>query len=439
MGRYSHIMLAAAGMFALSSFSALADDPSLVPEEHPEMGHKIVHVGEGEDLNETSQREIINNFYYDQFRHYQDPMAPYFMLLSRDGKLGMGIGGAVAVQGFYDWNGSMPTAGFIPYNIPVKGDPYSRSRYGTSISGTTIFARVFGRSNTIGTYHLYIEAKFSSEHGGQFLLNKAYATVNDWTLGYASSSFSDPAAEVPTVDQQGPNSEISNTNILLRWMHTYGRHLVAAVSIESPDIDIPTLEGRYKGCSAFMPDVAGFVQYQWKGIMQHVRLAGIIRGLEYRNLVTDKNKKVAGWGAHLSTVLNPVQPVKIYGAFELGQGIGSLVDDLQNAPLDLQGNLRKPGDMYAPLSLGWYTGVQYFFTPKVFSTVMYSQTNFLARHQPTVDNDLYKYGQYVTANVFWNPTPRLTFAAEYNYGYRRDFDGAGHGVNRVSLLAKYSF
>ena len=156
---------------------------------------------------------------------------------------------------------------------------------------------------------------------------------------------------------------------------------------------------------------AGFIQYQWDGIDQHVRLSGIVRGLEYRNLVQAQNKKITGWGAHLSTVLKPVAPLKVYGAVNVGQGIGSLMNDLQNSTMDLIGKVYEQGQMYAPLSLGWYAGLQYNFSPKVFTTIMFGEMRFLPKHQSTgMGNDLYKYGLYGAANIFWYPTSRLALA-----------------------------
>ncbi|WP_302589643.1 DcaP family trimeric outer membrane transporter [uncultured Muribaculum sp.] len=433
-------ILVSLSFIGLYSVAAYAGDSSTTPTGPGDTSHKIVYIGNGDDMSHETQNQIINNFYYDQFRHFQDPLAPYFMLMSKDGKLAMGIGGAVSVQGFYDWGGSMPTTGFIPYNIPVSGNVYSSHRYGTSIAGTTLFARVFGHADRFGEYQLYIEGKFGGTSSNYFKLKKAYMSLNDWTLGYASSTFSDPAAQPPTVDPQGPNAEVSHTSVLLRWMHTMHKNFVAALSVETPDLQIPELENRYKGCSAYMPVFAGFIQYQWDGIDQHVRLSGIVRGLEYRNLVQAQNKKITGWGAHLSTVLKPVAPLKVYGAVNVGQGIGSLMNDLQNSPMDLIGKVYEQGQMYAPLSLGWYAGLQYNFSPKVFTTIMFGEMRFLPKHQSTdMGNDLYKYGLYGAANIFWYPTSRLALAAEYNYGYRRDFDTKHHDVNRISLLAKYSF
>ena len=157
-------------------------------------------------------------FYYDQFRHFQDPRAPYFMLMSKTRKYAMGIGGVVRMRGWYDWNGAMPNAGFIPYNISIPNDPTRDNWYGTTPAGTALFFSVFGRNNTYGQYQLYIEGNFSGYGNRGFKLKKAYATVNDWTLGYTSSTFEDPAAQPPTLDAQGPNSECGATNMLLRWM-----------------------------------------------------------------------------------------------------------------------------------------------------------------------------------------------------------------------------
>lgn len=42
---------------------------------------------------------VIERFYADQFHHFQDPEAPYFMFVSRDSKLSMGIGGRCKNEG----------------------------------------------------------------------------------------------------------------------------------------------------------------------------------------------------------------------------------------------------------------------------------------------------------------------------------------------------
>jgi hypothetical protein len=162
--------------------------------------------------------------------------------------------------------------------------------------------------------------------------------------------------------------------------------------------------------------------------------------LEYRNLVTGENHKVTGWGAHLSTVFNPVAPLTVYGAVITGKGIGSLINDLQNSSMDLVGSTDpNSGSMDAPLSLGWYAGLQYNYTPSVFSTMAFGEQRYLPSDEQPSGNTMYKYGLYGVANLFWDITPRCEVGVEYNIGKRQNFDLQHQWVNRVCLMAQFSF
>lgn len=399
----------------------------------------LIYIGNEASVDTSAVSKMIENFYIDQFRSFQDPLAPYFMLMSKSGNLAMGIGGVVRMRGWYDWNGAMDQSAFIPYDISIPKDPTRSHWFGSTPSGTAIFARIFGHSDKVGHYQAYIEAKFSGYGNRDFKLNKAYFTIGDWTVGYAPSTFTDPMAAPPTVDSQGPNSLMSYTNVLVRWMHVFKKGMVVGASIESPNGSIPELEGKYTGCSDFMPNVAAFVQYQWNGGLQHVRLSGIMRGLEYRNLVESENHKVMGWGVHLSTVFRPVDPLTVYGGVNYGKGIGNMVQDLQNAPMDLIGDPSGNGRMTAPESFGWYAALQYNFAPNVFSTVMFSEERFLPKHQPVMDNYTYKYGLYGAANIFWEIHPRCQIGLEYDLGKRMDIDHKYGWVDQVTLMGQFSF
>lgn len=427
------------GLLCAASVPVFAVSPAEKRLESHKSSHKIVYIGGEEEIDTVAVRNMMTNFYVDQFRSFQDPLAPYFMLMSKSGEMAMGVGGAVRMRGWYDWNGAMGNSAFIPNLISIPNDPSRDHWFGTTPSGTALFARVFGHSRTFGLYQAYIEAKFSGYGNRDFKLSKAYFAVGDWTVGYAPSTYTDPMAAPPTVDSQGPNSLMNYTNVLVRWMHTFKKGIVVAASVESPNGSIPALEGKYKGCSDFMPNVAAFLQYQWNGGMQHVRLSGIVRGLEYRNLVQSKNHKVLGWGVHLSTVFRPVDPLTVYGGFNYGHGVSNMVQDTQNSPMDLLGDVNDPGKMYAPRTLGWYAALQYHFSPTVFSTVMFSEERFLPTDAPVMDNYTYKYGLYGAANVFWEVHPRCQIGLEYNFGKRMDIDHQEKCADRVSLMAQFSF
>ncbi len=77
----------------------------------------------GLQADKDSIMHVISNFYYDQFRHFQDPDAPYFLFMSKEAGLSMGIGGSVRMRAYYDWDGAMPTLFFAPYPIPIPENP----------------------------------------------------------------------------------------------------------------------------------------------------------------------------------------------------------------------------------------------------------------------------------------------------------------------------
>ena len=198
---------------------------SMTPEEISQakmkQEHKVVFVGDGPRAPQDSVMRMINMYYIDQFHHFKDPLAPYFLLMSKDANLSMGVGGAVRMRGWADFDGAIQANGFCPYLIPVPANPELRRRIGGTPGGTSLFFRVIGFNTIVKDFNAYIQCDFSGLDNVGFKLKKAYVTMQDWTVGYATTTFSDPAAEVPTIDGAGPNGKASRTAMLVRWMHTF--------------------------------------------------------------------------------------------------------------------------------------------------------------------------------------------------------------------------
>lgn len=404
--------------------------------------NKVVFL-DGRPLPDEAQRQVdsirhkISLFYYDQFRHFQDPGAPYFLFMSKDAQLAMGIGGCIRMRGYYDWGGAIPAAGFAPMLIPMTPDPSNRRHFDTTPAGSTLFFRVLGRNKALGDYQLYIEANFNGYQGRDFHLKKAYATINDVTVGYAASTFSDPAAVPPTVDAQGPNNKISPTSVLVRYMPVIKDRWVLAASVETPSSPAFAEEaGVVEKVSNWMPDWAAFVQYEWaRG--QHVRLSGIVRTLSYRDLVTQSNHSRTGWGVQLSSVAHPWAPVTTYVTANYGHGVSGLGGDLAIGKYDLVADAACPGRLYAPASYGWCVGVQYNIRPNLFVSASASQSRYLP--SGPVSPDEYRYGVFTDVNVFWNLTPRMQVGAEFDWGLRADNSGAHRAARRIGAMCQFSF
>lgn len=205
-----------------------------------------------------SMRRVLSTFYYEQFRHFNDPESPYFMFMSRDAKLSMGIGGKVKFTGWYEWGGAVPDKGLVPYLIPIPEDPAAREHLGVDVGGTSLFFRVIGRNGRLGLYTLYIEAGFSGYKNRDFKLKKAYATLKDFTVGYASSTFSDPSTLAPDVDAQGATSQFDLTRVLVRYMPTFADRFTLAVSAEYPtDVTLQQTTDA-SALDVTIPDLAAF-------------------------------------------------------------------------------------------------------------------------------------------------------------------------------------
>ncbi len=398
--------------------------------------HKIIYFGKNDAPSNDTVSNLIRKFYEDQFRHFQDPLAPYFLFLSKDSNLAMGMGGCVRMRGYFDWGGSIPSPGFAPYLIPMQNNPLRNKYFGTTPAGTALYFRLIGTNKLFGEYQLYIEANFNGYQARDFHLKKAYARINDWTFGYDSSTFSDPTALPPAVDASGPNAKMSATAVLIRWLHNLPKGFYIAASVETPSDQIEIIPDKTAKVEQYIPDVAAFLQWTWPG-SNHIRLSGILRSLPYRNLIQEKNHNKIGWGTQISTVFHPHHAVTVYGMMNAGHGYASLGGDWLMGAYDLVENPLKPGDLYSPLCYGGYIAGQYNFTPSIFASATFGGTRYAPRY--AVQPDDYKQGLYIAANVFWYLTPRISCAAEFNLGRRLNFSGQSAWARRVGAFVSFSF
>lgn len=391
----------------------------------------------GNETVNDSLENLLNIFYYDQFRHFQDPRAPYFMFLSKSGDLAFGVGGQVKIKGYYDWNGSIPSSSFSPYDIPIPKDPTEMRNLSASASGTGLFFTLLGNNPKFGKFMAYFQADFSGYNNRGFRIKKAYLTLNDWTAGYTTTTFEDTKAEPPTVDGAGPNGINSRKNVLVRYMRSFKKGWSLAASVEFPSESISADGEHTASCNPYIPDFAMFGQYQWDDGASHIRLSGLLRTLVYRDLIAQRNYNITGWGLQLSAVINPVYPLNLFGIVSTGRGHASYTTDLGNGDFDLIQDEDHPGKMYAPMEAGFVVGAQYYFTSNIFANLAFSEQTYYPKHNPF--NTQYKYGLYAVGNVFWDITPRLELGLEYLYGKRKDFNSASGSANRIMALLMLSF
>lgn len=435
------LLIAAALNFDIKA-EEYADSISKYPEirqRHREIeGSRIIKLGgnDGTETPQDSMRSLIVNFYLDQYRHFQDPHAPFFMFMSKDANYAMGVGGVIRMRGWYDWGGSIPANGFAPYLIPIPADPTSQRHLAATPAGCALFMTLIGRNTPVGRIMAYVEGNFNGYQHIDFRLKKAYVSIGDWTMGYASTTFSDPASQTPTIDGAGPNGQVSKSTVLLRYFHTFKNGWGVAGGIEFPSSQIGADGNKTATCTDYIPDFVALGQYQWAEGMSHIRLSAILRSMRYRNLLTETNHSVWAWGLQASGTVKIIPSLSVYGQAVYGRGLGSYTGDLAIGNYDLVGKPSTPGEMFAPRILGLSAGVKYNFKDNVYSCVaLGSERYYLDEANP----DEYKYGLYGAVNVFWDIMPRLQVGLEYLIGKRMNFSGAHRSANRIDALFMFTF
>lgn len=384
--------------------------------------------------NVNTAPEVINIFYATQGEYFRDPQVPRFILTDREGKWALGIGGYVMARSEFDFDKIVDNVDFLPSHIQRGNGP--STQYQMDVSTSTLFIKLVGHSRLLGDFHIYTAGDWRGDGKTLRLLN-AYMATKYMTLGYSTGSFMDLAAYPATVDNAGPcgMTFYRATQLALRYGFDWG--LSMGIAIESPDIQATGNEYVSVGAQRF-PNIPIYFKYQIDK-NTHVRVGGIMRDVSYRNLVNGAQRQKIAWGAQASTLLT-MGDFHISGQYTVGEGIGSLINDVSNVGMDVVPVPEKDGAMMMLLTDVWFASMQYNINKSMFVGAVYSQSNIRSRKGFAGANpDMYKRGQYVAVNMFANISQNMQLGIEYLHGWRLDFDEHTYNANRINLSARYNF
>lgn len=384
--------------------------------------------------NVNTAPEIVNIFYTTQGEYFRDPLAPRFVLTDREGKWALGLGGYVQARAEYDFDGIADNIDFLPSSINRGGS--TSSQYQMDITTSTVFMKLVGRSNLLGDFYLYTSGDWRGD-GKTFHLLHAYLRTKYMTLGYTTGLFMDLAAYPATVDNAGPCGMTFYRATQLAFNYGFDWGLSMGFGLESPDVN--AIENEYVRVGAQrLPDIPLYVKYNFNDD-SHVRVGAIMRDISYKNLVNGENKHKVSWGAQASALVT-LGRLQISGQYNIGKGIGSLINDVSNIGMDIVPEPGNPGNMMMLLTDAWFASLHYNIAPGMFASATYSQSNLRSRRGFEAANpDVYKRGQYLAVNMFANATENLQLGIEYLHGWRVDFDKDTYNANRINLMARYNF
>lgn len=388
---------------------------------------------------QTPGIEIVEDFHSTTSKHFHDPKAPRFLLYDQQRKIAFGIGGFVRVRTAYDFAGSPTNSfGFIPYSIPVPSDPSNKNNFRMDASKSTLFFKLLGNNSKIGKFQAYVSGSFTGNNDA-FVLDDAYISLLGFTVGRTWSTFNDISAVPPTVDFQGPNGAAEMRTTQIRYSHSLADGLSFAIAAELPQTTVTYIPLETAETTQRVPDIPAYLQYNWgKSGSSHIRVAGVMRNINYRNLIANKTETATGYGVQLSSniQINPI--IEFYGQVTYGKGISQYINDLSGNGLSLIKDTGKEGKMKPQEALGWFAQVQFNLTKSLFTTAGYSQAKVFPK-VGTAGDSQYRYGQYIVGNIFYNVGSDFQFGLEYLWGNRVDISGEKASANCIQSVIQFNF
>lgn len=361
---------------------------------------------------------------------------PRFAIVGKDNKFYLGIGGQVLGEAAFTWGDDMPSATlFTPSSLtPAKPGNGGNTQFGWQSSSIYLnFVAMPGSKDQVG---IFFKGNFMGNNNA-FNCYHFYGKYRGLTAGYTTSPFTDAAAEPMTIDFEGPNGYPYITLFTAYWEQKFTKNLSGAIGVDAPTASM-TPNATTEQVKQRIPAVPLYLQYAWADGASHVRLSGLVRPLQYRNLPAAENKTNVGGGVQISgmTAIADGLSVNFNGAY--GRGIGTYLQDDNGLGLDAVATTT-PGKMATVKTMGLTGGLTYAFSSKVSTNLTYSHlTNWLP-DDAVASGDQYRYGDYVAANVIWNINKFVSTGIEYDYGHRKSFDGQGLHANRLQCQMAITF
>lgn len=375
---------------------------------------------------------------------FNAPKTPSFAFTSKNQKYIMGIGGYVKGTISMDFNGTINNpAYFTTSAIPINPLPGNNLLTQFNVNQSSLFYNLVSLSDNKTKFGAYINMNFSGA-GYTPQIEDAYITYGGWLIGRTTSIFTDAAAIPPTIDSEGPNGLTYKTNNVINFRGHIGKHFSTGIGLEMPSTDF-TVSANQSVTNQFIPDIPSYIQYTWgKGNNSHVRLSSIIRNVNYRNNIQDKNNIISTYACQLSGLVTVKEKLIFYYQLAYGSGITTYIQDLSGLKLDFMPNNiidhqnKKAGELDKVKSLAYYAGLQYNFNPRTFLSCTFSQVDVDIPDNYD-DTSLYKEGYYLATNFFWYAKPNVQVGAEYLYGKRVDQNDKWGEANRIQVMLQYNF
>ena len=372
---------------------------------------------------------------------FQQVDKPQFVFTTKDNRFSFALGGSVTLRAGYGFEGISDNIDFVPYDIPVPGSYATNQKLMMDASTSRVFVKAIANSGVLGRVLVFMDADFRGGREGSYTprLRSAYVSLGGFTLGRDVTTFCDLQAAPNTVDFRGPNAYNFNFATMIRYEVTFARdRLTFGVAAEMPNVS-GTYNDNFAALRQRVPDFPAYLQLSWGNNREsHIRFSGVVRDMYLRNVRTNKNTTLLGWGAQFSGRIKVARPLVLFMNGVYGKGITPYIQDLTGSGLDFAPNPQNAEKIQTMPMWGWQAAAQINLSRRVCLTGGYSMVRMEHNHGAVSDNE-YRQGQYIFGNIFYNVTSRFRVAGEFLYGTRKNMNAAKNHANRANLMVQYSF
>ena len=372
---------------------------------------------------------------------FQQALTPSAIFADKRNTFSFAIGGDVALRAAYSFDRIVNNIDMVPYNIPMTLTPADDQEIRMDASTSRIFIRGIANTKKLGQVHIFMDMDFRGGATGSYTprIRSGYVQMLGLTIGRDVSTFCDLTAAPTTIDFQGPNAYNFRFATMIRYEHSFiDNHLKVGAAAEMPSVS-GTYGETLMAIPQRVPDFPVYLQYSWgENRDSHIRASAVFRDMYLYNNARSSEDDLFGWGVQFSGNIHITKYLELFMNGVYGEGVTRYINDLMGSGLDFTPRPNDPTRVQATPMYGWQAAAQINILPNLFVSGGYSTVSVLKKNG-TYSDSMYKQGQYIFGNVFWNLTPRFVLAAEYLYGSRKNMDGAKAHSNRINLLAKYSF
>ncbi len=366
----------------------------------------------------------------------KDNGLPRFAIVGKDHQFYVGIGAQFLGEGVFDFGADMPSPVLFTPSAMSKAGAGNGSSVGFGWQSSSVYLNVVALPGTDNQVGLFFKGNFMGNNNS-FSCYHFYAKYRGLTAGYTTSSFVDAAAEPMTIDFEGPNGYPYVTLFNASWHQNFTKNFSGSIGIDAPSASV-TAGDRSAVVKQRIPSIPVYLQYSWAEGASHVRLSGLVRPIQYRNLVASKNSTLVGLGVQVSGMSKIVGPLSVSYNATYGRGISNYLQDDNGLGVDAV-SIGEAGEMGMVKSLGLTAGLNCSFTSKLSGNVVYSHlTNWLP-DKANGQSEQYRYGDYVAANLIYAFNRFVSAGVEYDYGHRKDFAGKPLHTNRLQLQLAVTF